>query len=109
MHRTYELEQTHSTWDSGNARWEIASDDLDDRLDGVFAHHFICVDGLTAGQTYTVDIRFAGSFEFKTHTATVARTDFVAVTGMRVNAIRVTPSVAGTTSMVLQSVPKGFN
>ena len=86
MNRTYQLDTTHATWDAGNARWEVASDNLDDRLDGPFGHHFVAVDGLTAGQTYAVDIRFSGSSEFKSLTTATALDAFATIGGMRIDA-----------------------
>ena len=106
MKRTNQFDTSHATWNG--SRWEVASDNLDDRLDGPFGHHFVCVDGLTAGQTYAVDIRFSGSSEFKSLSTATASTAFVAIGGMRIDAFRVTPGTGPSRTLVLQSVPIGF-
>jgi len=106
MKRIYQFDTSHATWTG--TLWEIASDDLNDRLDGPFGHHFVCVDGLGVGQTYAVDIRFSGSSEFKSLTTTTASTAFVTIGGMRIDAFRVTPGTGPSRTLVLQSVPVGF-
>jgi len=106
MNRTYSMDTAHPTW--GGSFWQLDSDQLPDRLDGPFGHHFVCVDGLTTGQTYAVDIRFSGSSEFKSLTTTTALSAFVTIGGMRVDSIRVTPGTGTNRTLVLQSVPIGF-
>ena len=107
--RSNTFDTSASVWDSSNTWWQVTSSDLEDRtLDGTFAQHYVAVEGLNAGQTYAVAIRFSGSSEFKTISATTALTDFVTISGMRVDAIRVTPGTGTGRVLVLQSVPKGF-
>jgi hypothetical protein len=106
MNRTYQLDTSHATWNG--TRWEVASDNLEDRLDGPFGHHFVAVDGLGVGQTYNVDIRFSGSSEFKSLTTSTPLDAFVTIGGMRIDAFRVTPGTGTNRTLVLQSVPIGF-
>lgn len=106
--RTTSFTTSSSSWDAGNGWWQIENDDLDWTLEGPFRTHYLAVEGLTAGQTYDVDIRFRSGSEFKALSHSTALSAFATVEGMIVDAVRVTPGTGSGRTLLFQSVPTGF-